>query len=101
VFTLGDGQIVRTTCSVGYASYPFLRTDPDLLTWEQVLNLADSALYAAKKRRNAWVGYLSTDRSPSDEDLLGSIREAPDELVKKGSLEIRESSDDDASSAAS
>jgi diguanylate cyclase (GGDEF)-like protein len=100
VFTLDDGQIVRTTCSVGYASYPFLRTDPDLLTWEQVLNLADSALYVAKKKRNAWVGYLSTDRSPSDEDLLGSIREAPDELVKNGSLEIRESSDDDASSAA-
>lgn len=57
-FTLGDGQIVRTTCSIGFAAYPLFRTGTDQSSLDQIINLADGLMYEAKKRRNAWVGML-------------------------------------------
>lgn len=77
VFQLEDAQIVRTTCSIGFASYPFMPSAPDLMTWEQALGLADAALYVAKRHRNAWAGYLGTQREIGYEQLLQAIRNAP------------------------
>ena len=48
----------NTTCSVGFACYPFFREQLDALSWEQVISVADRALYVAKASgRNAWVGF--------------------------------------------
>jgi predicted signal transduction protein with EAL and GGDEF domain len=56
-FNIGDGLNINVTCSIGFASYPFLLNKPDAANWQQVLDIADSALYAAKKsQRNAWLG---------------------------------------------
>ena len=92
VFSLPDGQIVRTTCSIGFACYPFVRSHPDRVTWEQLLTLADGALYEAKKaERNSWVGYLSTPESVEVPDLYSAIRDRSEELVAQGHLRIRSS----------
>jgi diguanylate cyclase (GGDEF)-like protein len=40
---------VRMTMSVGLAHYPFARAFPDLLSWQEVLILADHGLYKAKQ----------------------------------------------------
>ncbi len=48
VFTLPDGKTLNKTCSIGYSLFPFAPKRTDLLTWEQVLSLADAALYRAK-----------------------------------------------------
>jgi diguanylate cyclase (GGDEF)-like protein len=94
VFSLPDGQIVRTTCSIGYACYPFVRSHPDRVSWEQIVTLADAALYEAKQaERNSWVGYHSTPQSTESKDLYGGARDNPDELAAKGHLEIRSSFD--------
>jgi two-component system, sensor histidine kinase ChiS len=56
-FDVGNDVILRKTCSIGFACFPFYLDAPDSLTWEQVADIADKALYAAKKTtRNAWVG---------------------------------------------
>ncbi len=89
VFSLGDGQVARTSCSIGFACYPFIRSQPDLLSWQQILGLADSAMYEAKKSRNAWTGYLSTDKSDELDNVFKAIREAPEDMREKGLLEIR------------
>jgi GGDEF domain-containing protein len=47
-FDIGEGRVVRITCSVGYACYPFVRSEPELYGWEDMLGLADAALYTAK-----------------------------------------------------
>ena len=91
-FSLDDGQIVRTTCSVGYACFPFDRATPDLIDWEEVLSLADCALYRAKEKRNAWVGYVSTLESVNVDNLYRRIRDEPDAMVAEGTLEIATSS---------
>ena len=55
-FVLDDGRLLQKTCSVGVAAFPFLLGEPHALTWEDAVELADIALYAAKKSgRNAWV----------------------------------------------
>ncbi len=61
-FDLGAGLRLTKTCSLGYGVYPFFPRQPDALTWEQVVNIADRALYIAKNSgRNAWVGINGCD----------------------------------------
>jgi diguanylate cyclase (GGDEF)-like protein len=50
-FVLPDGTVLRRTCSIGFASWPAGQS------WEGTVDLADAALYAAKRGgRNASVG---------------------------------------------
>jgi diguanylate cyclase (GGDEF)-like protein len=56
-FRLDDGGEIAVTCSIGFACVPFELERPQARSWQQVVNLADLALYAAKRSgRNAWVG---------------------------------------------
>jgi diguanylate cyclase (GGDEF)-like protein len=58
----GGGRTLQCTCSIGFASYPFLRRNPHALTWEQVVALADDGLHVAKSQgRNMWVGVFEAD----------------------------------------
>ena len=86
-FEVGGERVARTTCSIGYACYPFVRAEPDLYSWEDVLNLADLALYAAKETRNAWVGYVSTHQPPAT-DRPRTARMDPSRLAEQGLLRI-------------
>ena len=88
-FDLASGQVVRTTCTVGFAHYPFVAKQPHLLTWEQVLLVADRALRIAKKSaRNAWVGFVATGESPATSLLFTLIQESPEQLVEDGKLGV-------------
>jgi len=58
-FKVGDGQIVRTTCSIGFAAYPLFKSRSDETNLDQIINLADNLMYESKKKRNAWAGMLS------------------------------------------
>ena len=75
-FTLGDGQIVRTTCSIGFAAYPLFRAQADESSLDQIISLADGLMYEAKKKRNAWVGMLGPSEATAsfnyDEDGIES-----------------------------
>jgi diguanylate cyclase (GGDEF)-like protein len=75
-FVLPDGDVIHRTTSIGVAVLPFLTDHPDALGWEQVVDLADRALYAAKSSgRDAWViveartGELAEAAAEPDVDL--------------------------------
>ncbi|HZR25856.1 MAG TPA: two-component regulator propeller domain-containing protein [Vicinamibacterales bacterium] len=48
-FRLPDGRSHMMTCSIGYAPYPLSTAEPHAAGWEQVIDLADRALYEAKR----------------------------------------------------
>lgn len=61
-FELGHGIAVRKTCSVGWAPYPWARGAFEAICAEEVIALADAALYKAKALgRNRGVGLLPSD----------------------------------------
>ncbi len=71
-----------TTCSVGFACYPFFKEQLDALTWEQVVSVADRALYVAKASgRNAWVGFHPGLTALPIQGLFGAICHGIQQLV--------------------
>jgi predicted signal transduction protein with EAL and GGDEF domain len=84
-FDLGYGIKVRKTCSVGWAPYPWCRGAYDAICAEEVIALADAALYRAKGLgRNVGVGILPTDaasQTPSEVSLM-SVHEDDSTLAR-------------------
>jgi diguanylate cyclase (GGDEF)-like protein len=84
-FDLGHGIIVKRTCSVGWAAYPWSRSAFEAICAEESIALADAALYRAKALgRNQAVGIVATDaasQNPEAIDLL-SIREGNPPLAR-------------------
>jgi len=67
-FDLGHGIVVRKTCSVGWAAFPWYRGAYEAICAEESIALSDAALYRAKALgRNVGVGIVPSDgavRSP-------------------------------------
>lgn len=84
-FDVGNGVEVHKTCSIGWAPFPWLKDDVGQLSIENVIELADKALYMAKREgRNRSCGLVPaakvfrSARSVSIENL----RDCPPDLVQ-------------------
>ena len=88
-FRLGNGRVARTSCSIGFARYPFVLEAPALLSWKQCLSLADAALVHARKQRNTWLGWAGTAAAAQVEDLLQAVGTDPDLLERDGRFDVR------------
>jgi len=92
VFDIGEGRVVRTSCSIGFACYPFFREQLDALSWEQVVSVADRALYVAKASgRNTWVGFHPGIAALPIQGLFGAICHGTQQLVAQGTLRVTSS----------
>jgi two-component system sensor histidine kinase ChiS len=92
-FVLDDGTSLPVTCSLGFACLPFFEAQPGVLSWQDVVRVADLGLYAAKQAgRNGWVGVVAGEREPSSE-MVGRIRTEPHEAERRGELRVSTSMD--------
>lgn len=84
-FDLGHGILVRKTCSIGWAAYPWCRDAYEALCAEESIALADAALYRAKSLgRNQGIGIVpseSAGKNCSAIDLI-SVREINSSLAQ-------------------
>ena len=61
-FDVGNGVQIHKTCSIGWAPFPWLLEDVGLLSIDNVIELADKALYLAKREgRNRSYGMLPAE----------------------------------------
>nr|WP_316643948.1 diguanylate cyclase [uncultured Roseateles sp.] len=88
---LKDGSRLFRTCSIGYAALPFLPQAPQAAGWEQVVKLADCAMYGAKHSgRNTWIGLKAGVTAGPQADALPAVQQAADipALLSKGLLGV-------------
>lgn len=89
-FVLDDGRQLARSCSLGFACFPLAVTQPRALDWSATLDLADAALYTAKRSgRNAWAGVV--DAGNLDEAALHQ-RGSSAEWLASGELPLLSSS---------
>ena len=84
-FDVGNGVEVYKTCSIGWAPFPWLREDVGLLSIDNVIELADKALYLAKREgRNRSFGLVpAEDALKSDRNIsMENLRDCPPDLVQ-------------------
>jgi len=76
-FSLSNGIRLRKTCSVGWAPYPWCTEAFEALCAEEVIELADAALYRAKSSgKNRGIGFLPSEvatASPEQINMLNII----------------------------
>lgn len=87
-FSLPDGTKVSVTASVGLVECPPFPQRPDLLGWEQLVALADRALYWIKENgRNGWACYRARPEAEPP-DIVGE-EATPAALINAGLLVLR------------
>ncbi len=83
-----DGIKVDITISIGYCGFPILPNDPNQLGWENIIHLADSALYIAKndgRKRSAGVKIIEEKITDSNAKML---KDDFEKAIKEGIVEI-------------
>ena len=87
-FELPDGTRLKKTCSIGFACFPFLQSQPRLMSWSEVVELADQGLYLAKRSgRNAWAAIYSTPQANPD-GLFQRLIHHFDEVLADGEVKL-------------
>ncbi|HEY1470725.1 MAG TPA: diguanylate cyclase [Candidatus Acidoferrum sp.] len=84
-FDVGNGVEIHKTCSIGWAPFPWLPEDVSLLSIDNVIELADKALYVAKREgRNRAFGMVpSPGALKSEKDIsMKNLRDCPPDLVQ-------------------
>ena len=81
------GLTLSVTCTLGFACFPFLPDNPGVGTWEDILGLADAALYVSKRSsRNSWAGCIAVPGATAE--VFRIVHESPDRLEASGLVEF-------------
>jgi len=91
LFDIGGDQRIPVSCSVGLAEYPLFRDAQQQLGWEQMVELADAALYLVKQNgRNGWA-ILRPSQKAELSTLIRGLQTGTQTLIDNGRLELTSS----------
>jgi len=94
IFEIGDNLSIKKTCSIGFSSFPFIPLPNEPVSWLNVIDIADAALYAVKHSgRNAWLG-LEPCLKISIEEFFNLLNENPQYLVDTGNIKLHSPQDE-------
>jgi diguanylate cyclase (GGDEF)-like protein len=86
--TFDVGKQISLTCSIGLSEYPLFRGGGHQLGWEQMLELADAALYWVKEHgRDGWAALRPTAETDMA-TLMEQLRLGAQALIDSHQLEI-------------
>ena len=92
-FALPDGRTIDRTCSIGVAAWPFSPGKPHALAWQEVVGIADAALYLVKEGgRNGWMQIELPPDCPSPRDTAARFRDDPRAAIARGDVVANPSS---------
>jgi diguanylate cyclase (GGDEF)-like protein len=81
-FVQNSGAPIQVSCSVGFACFPLHRAHPGALTWDDVVSIADKAMYLVKKSgRNGWLGFVE-HTGASEQGLQDWANLEPGQLIR-------------------
>ena len=87
-FILADGTALNKTCSIGFACFPFVQEEPRLLSWSEVVELADRGLYLVKRSgRDGWAGIYSTSETQFG-DLFPRVMNQLGQMIVEGEARL-------------
>ncbi|MGZ8301722.1 MAG: diguanylate cyclase [Telluria sp.] len=87
-FELPDGTRLKKTCSIGFACFPFLQSQPRAVSWSEVVEFADQGLYLAKRSgRNGWAAMYSTPAT-NPEGLVPRLIHHFEDAVSDGEIRL-------------
>ena len=76
-FDMGNSNIAKQTCSIGFAAYPLSTENDKTLSWDSLLSLADAALYKVKTSgKDGWMGVLESNHCP-ESDVISAGKAGP------------------------
>lgn len=87
-FVLSNNQSLPLSCSIGFASFPFVLHDMRALPWAQVVNLAEQAMLLSKEGgHNTWVGLYATEHTRANDVIQFVMRDSAT-AVQDGQIQI-------------
>ncbi len=93
----GEGRDLSCSCSIGVSHLPFLPGEPDVFSWEQIVDIADVAVYLAKwLGRDGWVAIHGTDKSDVSDpaEFIWRLKHDLSGLVGESQVELEASFED-------
>jgi len=87
-FDIGTDAPLHLTCSVGLSEYPLFRDAQQRLGWEQMVELADAALYWVKQHgRDGWAAFRPT-RQTDLPTLMRDLQRSAVDLLHADRLQL-------------
>lgn len=88
-----DETEIHCNCAIGFASFPFLLTDPLAFSWNQVVDIASMCVQTAKSTQpDSWVG-LEANSASEGQLTYQAIATRPQQLIKEHRLLLHSSLD--------
>ena len=89
LYNLPSGQTIQLTCSIGYSVFPYDEKLPAILSWEQIISVADSGMYFAKTHgRNRSVGVMAGDQVHANSEILNRLEQSLEQAQTDGLVRL-------------